>query len=323
LSGAAVPDVAGDWFAAMRRGDWEAAWRATDRIELPRRAAQRAPGFQRGAHHLRWDGTPPAGRSVLVRCEHGLGDTLQFMRFVPLLRAAHVHFLVQPQLVALLRDAPGLGEVRNYWTDDPLPPHDVDLEVMELAYALRMTLPRLPGPYPHLRGQLPRHPPVEVPDEGRLRVGLLWAASDWDTTRSVPLAALAPWFALPGVQFFSLQQGRPAQDPLLARLPIECLSPHTTAIEQAAAAMCALDLVITVDAMPAHLAGSLGRPTWVLLKHEADWRWMDTREDTPWYPTLRLFRQPRAGDWSGVVPQVAGALRAAAGVRRRRSTAAA
>jgi ADP-heptose:LPS heptosyltransferase len=87
--------------------------------------------------------------------------------------------------------------------------------------------------------------------------------------------------------------------------------------------MCALDLVITVDAMPAHLAGSLGRPTWVLLKHEADWRWMEAREDTPWYPTLRLFRQPRAGDWSGVVQQVAGALRAAAGVRRRRSTAAA
>ena len=164
MSEPALPDVSGDWFAAMRRGDWEVAWRATDRIELPRRAAQEASGFVRAPEHLRWDGTPPAGRVVLVRCEHGLGDTLQFMRFVPLLRASHVHFMVQPQLLGLLHDAPGLGDVRNYWTDDPPPPHDVDLEVMELPYALRMTLPRLPGPYPHLHGQLPRAPGLPAPD---------------------------------------------------------------------------------------------------------------------------------------------------------------
>jgi hypothetical protein len=304
-----LPDVSGDWFAAMRRGDWEAAWRATDRIEIPRRAAQRQAGFARAPEHLRWDGTPPAGRSVLVRCEHGLGDTLQFMRFVPLLQASHLHFMVQPHLLGLLRGAPGLGDVRNYWTDDPLPPHEVDMEVMELAYALRMTVPRLPPPYPHLRRQLPRAHGFALPDDGRLRVGLVWAASDWDGSRSVPLRALAPLFALQEVRFFSLQQGEPGKDPLLHRFGVECLSPRTGEIGMAAAAMCAMDLVIGIDGMPAHLAATLGRATWVMLKHEADWRWMDAREDTPWYPTMRLFRQPREGAWEAVVQRVADALR--------------
>jgi hypothetical protein len=304
-----LPDVSGDWLAAMRRGDWEAAWRATDRLELPRRQAQRERGFRRAPQHLRWDGTPPAGRSVLVRCEHGLGDTLMFMRFIPHLRACHMHFLVQPPLVDLLRGAPGLGEVRNYWTDDPLPEHDVDMEVMELPYALRMTLPQLPPPYPWLHGQLHRSHDLDIPDEGRLRVGLLWSVSDWGHARSVPLPALAPLFALDEVQFFSLQQGEAARDPLLHRLPVECLSPRTASMAMAAAAMSAMDLVITPDAMAAHLAGSLGRPTWVLLKHDADWRWMEARDDSPWYPTVRLFRQPRPGDWNGVGQQVAAHLR--------------
>lgn len=309
MSGTDRPDVADDWFAAMRRGDWEAAWRATDRIELPRRAAQGQPGFERRPEHLRWDGTPLAGRSVLVRCEHGLGDTLQFMRFVPHLHAREVQFMVQPHLVALLRGAPGLGDVRNYWTDDALPAHEVDIEVMELAYALRVDLAHLPSPYSHLNPPLPRRHDLHLPDEGRLRVGLLWAASDWDTGRSVPLPALAPLFAIEEVQLFSLQQGPAARDPLLQRLDIEILSDRTQEIPAAAAAMCALDLVISVDGMPAHLAGTLGRPTWVLLKHDADWRWMDEREDTPWYPTLRMFRQRRPGDWVSVAQRVASALR--------------
>jgi hypothetical protein len=313
-----LPDVSGDWLAAMRRGDFEAAWRATDRIELRRRTLQQLPGFQHRPEYLRWDGTPLAGRTVLVRCEHGLGDTLQFMRFVPHLQARQVHFLVQPHLVKLLRDAPGLGAVRNYWTDEPPPAHDVDIEVMELAYALRTTVSSLPPPYAHLHGQVPRSPAFDADDDGRLRVALLWAASDWDGTRSVPLPALAPLFALEEVRFFSLQQGEPANDPLLHRLDIERLSPHTCAIEDAAAAMRQMDLVISIDGMPAHLAATLGRPTWILLKHEADWRWMSGRDDSPWYPTVRLFRQPRAGDWSGVAQMVAAQLRRVAQAHRLR-----
>jgi hypothetical protein len=304
----------------MRAGDWEAAWRETDAMEADRRAG-RVP---RDEHHLFWDGTPPDGRTVLVRCEHGLGDTLQFMRFLPRLGARQLHFLVQPPLVALLRGAPGLGEVRNYWTEDPLPPHEVDLEVMELAYALRVTPATLPAPYPHLAAQLPAAHGLALPEDGLLRVGLFWTTSHWDPSRSVPLRLLEPLFALPQVRFYSLQQGPDADDPLQDAFDLVRLSPRTAGIEQAAAALCRLDLVISVDAMPVHLAGTLGRPTWVLLKHQADWRWMEGRADSPWYPSVRLFRQQREGDWEAVVQRVAEELARmcphlqAAGERSRR-----
>jgi hypothetical protein len=306
---ASPQDVAAAWLAAMRRGAWEQAWRQTDRIELPRRWAQAHKAFVRGPQHLRWDGTAFAGRSVLIRCEHGLGDTLQFIRFVPLISriAREVHLLVQPQLLALLQGAPGLGQVRNAWTDEPPPAHDVEIEIMELAYALRVRIDNVPPPYPHLREQIGPSP-VDLPKDERLRVGLLWSASDWDDTRSIPLTALEPLLAMQRAQFFSLQQGRAAADPLLGRFPVISLSNHTREVVAAAAVMLQLDVVITVDGMPAHLAATLGRPTWTLLKHEADWRWMDNRSDTPWYPSMRLFRQLRPGDWDSVINAAARAL---------------
>lgn len=310
MSGAA-PEIGDAWMAAMRRGDWGEAWRLTDSVELPRRAAQREPGFVRDPNHLCWDGTPFAGRSVLVRCEHGLGDTLQFIRFVPALTriAREVHVMIQPLLLELFAGAPELGMVHNGWTEWwPPPAHDLEIEIMELAYALRATVDTVPRPYPHLADRVRGKLPVALSDDGALRVGLVWAASDWDTTRSVPLAQLEPLLRVPGVRCFSLQQGRAAGDPLIARLPIEPLTRWTQDIAVAAAAMLELDLVVTVDNMVAHLAGTLGRPTWVLLKREADWRWMDDHSDSPWYPTVRLFRQARDGDWASVVAQAAAAL---------------
>jgi hypothetical protein len=246
------------------------------------------------------------------------------MRFVPLLGAREVHFMVQPQLLHLLRGAPGLGEVRNYWTEDPLPPHEVDTEVMELPYLLRTTLSSLPPPYPGLARQLAARPRLHLPDDGRLRVGLLWAASDWDRSRTIPLPTLAPLLDIEDVQFYSLQQGEASRDPLLPRYGIERLSHRTGEIAGAALAMQELDLVISIDGMPAHLAATLGRPTWLMLKHEADWRWMEGRQDSPWYPSMRLFRQKRPGDWAGVAAQVADALRtvcAATEARLERSAA--
>jgi hypothetical protein len=301
---AAVPDIGDAWMAAMRRGDWEQAWRLTDAAELPRRLAQREPGFVRDRHHLCWDGTPLDGRSVLVRCEHGLGDTLQFIRFVPALQriAREVHVMVQPLLLELFAGAPELGHMHDGWTQWwPPPAHDVEIEIMELAYALRATPATVPPPYPHLAERVRGRLPVALPDDRALRVGVVWAASDWDTTRSVTLAQLDPLLRVPGVRCFSLQQGAAAEDPLIEGLPLQPLSRWTQDIAAAAAAMLELDLVVTVDNMVAHLAGSLGRPTWVLLKHDADWRWMDARDDSPWYPTVRLFRQHREGDWNDVV----------------------
>lgn len=288
----------------MRRGDFEAAWRATDALEAPRRA-----GRPREAHHLVWDGTPVDGRVVRVRCLHGLGDTLQFMRFVPLLqrRARRLHFLVQPALLDLLQGLPGLGEVSTAWTDDP-PAAELEVEVMELAYLFRCEARDLPPPYAgfilRARGALPdlRDPAAQH------HVALLWAASSWDSTRSLRLEQLAPLFGRPGTRFYSLQQEAAARDPGIERHGIKALSPLTASPLHAAAAMLQMDLVIAVDGMPAHLSGTLGRPTWLLLKHEADWRWMEGRHDSPWYPSIRLFRQPRPGDWDGAIAQVADAL---------------
>jgi hypothetical protein len=286
-------DVAREWMRAMRSGDWEAAWRQSDRVPS----------------HLHWNGTPFDARRVLVRCLHGLGDTLQFMRFVPLVaaRASHVDFLVQPPLVELLRGAPGLGEVSNAWTEDP-PPCDVEIEVMELAYALRCRIDTLPPPYPHLADRVRDRHPARIARDARLRVAVMWSVSDWGTERSVPLRALAPLLRTPRATFYSLQQGQAALDRDVERLGLVALSPHTQAAADAAAAMLQMDLVITPDAMPAHLAATLGVPTWVMLRHDADWRWMDGRTDSPWYPAARLFRQRSPGDWAGVVDAIAAAL---------------
>jgi hypothetical protein len=305
-------DVGARWLAAMRAGDWEAAWQQTDRLELPRREQQQRPDFAPQPHHLRWDGRPFADGVVLVRCLHGLGDTLQCMRFVPQVaaQARTLHFLVQPMLLNLLSGAPGLGRVANAWTDDP-PQHEVEIEVMELAYALRVTAAAVPPPYPHLPSRLKARAfaPLQQPSAaGGLRVGLLWSASDWDTTRSIPLQALAPVLSVPGVRFFGLQQGQARHDPAVAASGLVPLWAETGAIEDAAAAMLALDLVIAVDGMPAHLSATLGCPTWLLLKDRPDWRWMDSGATSPWYPSMRLFRQGRAGDWSDVAAQVAAAL---------------
>lgn len=302
-------EAASAWLQAMQAGDWEAAWRQTDRLERPRRERQALPGFERQVQHLVWDGSPWAGRRVRVTCLHGLGDTLQFMRFIPLLErtARELHFLVQPVLLDLLHEGPGLGRVSTAWTDDP-PPAEVEIEVMELAYALRATPRTVPPPYPHLAAQLAGRRPLALPTR-RPRIGLFWSASDYDRGRSPPLEALAPVLSIPQIELCSFQQGPARDDPELQRWPIVRLCEQTGEIADAAQALLEMDLVVTVDAMLAHLAATLGRPTWILLKHDADWRWMRGRSDSPWYPTVRLFRQPVPGDWHTVACAVAQALR--------------
>jgi hypothetical protein len=306
-------DSYASWESAMRRGDFEAAWRETDRIEILRRTAQKCAGFVREANHLEWNGEPFEDRDVLVRCGHGLGDALQFVRYVPLIRrvAKSVTLLAPPVLLPLLRATPELGDVRDGWSFDP-PAHAVSVEVMELAYAFRSTVDTLPRDVPYLsvdglRTQARGLPPI--PRDGTLRVGLAWSASAWDDTRSIPLESLEPLAKIPRVSFYSLQQGSQAAAYSSAPFRIEPYSRHTQAIELAAAAMLDLDLIITIDSMVAHLAGALGRPVWVLLKSRADWRWFDDGEDSPWYPTMRLVRQRREGEWRGAAETVARMLR--------------
>ena len=268
----------------MRDGDFARAWAISDAVLAARDPATRDD--PRLPYHLRWvwDGRPWRGRRVLVRCYHGLGDTLQFARLLPLLRrdAASVTLEVQPELLPALRDTPGLDRAVAFDTGQPLPPAECDIELMELPHALRL----LPADIP---------PAAARPMPRRCQaVGLCWQAGPWDPGRSVPAAALVAACSAPGVRLFSLQRGADMPPGLVAH-------PHdaSMAVADTAALIRTLDLVVSVDTMVAHLAGSLGAPTLLLLQAAADWRWMRGGERTPWYPAMRLLRQHRAGNWSG------------------------
>src|SRR5579883_1572456 len=182
----------------MRRGDYEAAWRQTDRIELERRERQqRTPGFQREPHHLVWNGASFDEKVVLIQCWHGLGDTIQFLRYAPLVRqvAKRVIVMAQPMPLSLLDGLDGIDELRNSWTKDPNPPHDVEIEVMELPYAFRHTASGVPCRVPYLPVDkiLANSPHLPIPaNGGRRKIGLIWASSSWDFTRSIPLHTFAP-----------------------------------------------------------------------------------------------------------------------------------
>jgi hypothetical protein len=295
-------DPGAHWMALMRAGEWDAAWRLSD-------AALAARGGARDwtlPRHLQtvWDGTPLAGKRVLVRCYHGLGDTIQFIRLVAPLRtiARDVTVWAQPALIPLLATMPDAPRLLPLHDGTPDAQFDTDIEIMELAHALRITPATLPSATPYL------HPPPRprAASPGTLAVGLVWRAGDWDGRRSVPPALLRQLAAIPGVALHLLQRG-----PGLAEAPPGLgQDSGTDDVLEAASRIAALDLVVSIDSMPAHLAGALGVPVWLLLAHDADWRWMHGRVDSPWYPTMRLFRQARAGDWSAPLAQVAAALAA-------------
>ena len=298
---------ADEWIRQMRRGDWEAAWRISDRTQAQRRGAKPQTGASGTGlpRHLQWvwDGTPLAGKRVLVRCYHGLGDTIQFIRFAPVLRqsAAHVTVWAQPPLLPLLRLVEGIDALLPLHEGACRAAYDVDIEVMELPHALRTTLATLPRTVPYIR--LERNPAAYRCDP-RLHVGLVWQSGNWDERRSVAPELLRPLTRLGGIRWKILQRG-----PALASWPGQIGEiPLIGNVLEEAAELCALDLLVCVDTMSAHLAGALGVRTWTLLPARADWRWMEERQDTPWYPTMRLFRQRKPGDWDRVIAQVARAL---------------
>jgi tetratricopeptide (TPR) repeat protein len=261
-----------------------------------------------------WQGEPLEGKTLLVRREQGFGDTLQFLRLVPELvrRGARVLLDVSPEIADLARTISPAVElvVRG----SRLPTVDYYTNLLSLPFRLRTTLADLPGTVPYLRVDAERLAAwterfADVP--GR-RIGLVWAGSPKhknDLNRSCPLSRLSPLLELPGLSWFSLQKGAAAAQ--LADLPpgrITDLGPELHTFSDTAAAIQALDLVIAVDTSVVHLAGALGRPAWVLLPHAPDWRWLLKREDSPWYPSLRLFRAASKANWASVVGRVMQAL---------------
>ena len=317
MSGMVPGDFA--WMSHMLRGDFESAWQIADRD----RAARRRAGItgREWPRHMRpvWDGRTLAGTHVLVRCYHGLGDTIQFVRYLPLLAetAASVQLEAQPALLSLLAGLPGIQRLHALAADQDRPIAafgcDAEIEVTELPHGFRTRLDTVPADIPYLRPGPRRVAEARQrrarPGEGAA-VGLVWAAGVWKPERSLALARLAPLSRIPGVKLVNLQRGpeyecwrASASKPAMAEIF------DSDSISAVAATIAALDLVVTVDTMVAHLAGALGVPVWVMLHHAADWRWLLDRRDSPWYPTMRLFRQPRPGDWDPVIAEIAAALR--------------
>jgi hypothetical protein len=302
------------WMAAMRRGDFARAWQISD-ADLRARLARGVP-FQTGPRHLQsiWNGEPLAGKRVLVRCYHGLGDTIQFIRFAaPLQRLAKEVIVWAPRpLVRLIGTAAGVDRVLPLHDGVPGVDFDCDIEIMELAHALRVDARSITCPVPYLFPKISKARPTNSANE--LLVGLVWRAGDWDERRSLPGDLLSPLSYVSGVRLLSLQW--PATGEATC---IPAPNASSQDICEMAATLSGLDLLISVDTYAAHLAGALGVPVWLLLHVHCDWRWMDHRNDSVWYPTMRLFRQRRAGAWQPVMEEIAAALQTFAAVRPRRT----
>jgi tetratricopeptide (TPR) repeat protein len=259
------------------------------------------------------DGPQIEGRRILIHAEQGLGDALQFMRYVPLVRDAGgtVVLDIPPRLWRLAQQLEGVDALVP--TGNPLPPFDLQCPLMSLPQAFGTTLETIPARVPYLAA-----PPAALEKAARLhwpadelKVGLAWtgnASHPKNWSRSIPLTLLEPVLRMTGVQFFSLQMGPATAEIKNVQATITDLMPMTEDMADTAAQMAHLDLILTIDTSIAHLAGALGRPCWLLLSSLPDWRWLLNREDSPWYPTMRLFRQAKQGEWGPVVEAVRAAL---------------
>jgi tetratricopeptide (TPR) repeat protein len=267
-----------------------------------------------------WDGSPLDGRRILLYAEQGLGDSIQFLRYLPMVAARGGMIVLAIQL-ELRRLVQSIGDVEELVTQDPIPAFDVCCALSSLPLVFGTTVDTIPRTVPYLFAdpELTRQWKARLASDPRLnaglKVGLVWGGDPChvnDRNRSVPLAALASLGDVQNITFISLQKGpraAEAKNPP-ASLRLLDFSEELQDLADTAGLIAALDLVISIDTSVAHLAGALGVPVFVLLQAHPDWRWMLDRIDSPWYPTARLFRQVRGGDWTIPVQQLSDALRA-------------
>ncbi|WP_175426530.1 tetratricopeptide repeat protein [Azospirillum brasilense] len=296
----------------LLRGELEAGFRE---YEWRTRLADRQV-TPRGLPTPVWAGGNPDGLTILLHDEQGLGDGIQFVRYAPLLRRRGARVIVEcdDRLVRLFATLPGVDGVVG--RSDATPPHDAHAALLSLPHCLDTTLATVPAevPYLHAEPALTTAWAMRLGPRTGLRVGLVWAGNPEfkdDRRRSPGLAALRPLLDVPGVAVFGLQMGAGRQDlDRCGPLPSSFtdLGAEIADFADTAAIMENLDLVISSCTAPAHLAGALGRPVWTLLPDIADWRWLERGDTSPWYPTMRLFRQTRSGDWTSVVAGVREAL---------------
>jgi tetratricopeptide (TPR) repeat protein len=292
-------------FAHMLSGNYARGW---EDYEWRRRHDQYAAGLP-PLPGPEWAGEDLAGKTILVHAEQGLGDTIQFARYLPLLaeRGATVILACARALMKLMLRLPGVSAVVGR---SALPAYDVWVNQMSLPRLFATRVDSIPAAAGYLTADPALAASWRQAAAHRPRVGIVWAgnpAHSNDSRRSMPAALLAPILAVDGIDWVSLQVG-PTSHQIGTRYGIPDVSARLTDFDQTAALIATLDLVIAVDTATAHLAGAMGKPVWLLLPYAPDWRWLPGREDSPWYASARLFRQPAPGDWLAVIQDVALAL---------------
>ena len=256
-----------------------------------------------------WDGGDLAGKRILLHCEQGNGDVIQFSRYATLVanRGGKVILACPETLRSLMETVPGVMQVVTTRRD--LPHFDTHAPLMSLPAIFGTTLEGIPATVPYIHPRSLASPGVKwVGDAPEKKVGVVWAGASAhanDANRSMPFEFLKPLLSLPGIRWYSLQVGKAAEVLVDGAGEVVDLGSRFEHFEDTAGATSELDLVISVDTAVAHLAGAMGKPVWLLLPFEAEWRWMTLREDSPWYPTMRLFRQSAPGDWKELIKRVA------------------
>lgn len=299
--------------ALLMNGEYREGWKAYE----ARWETTEFPALHRRLREPLWDGSDFTGKTLLLHYEQGFGDTLQFLRYVPQVaeRGGEVVLEVQRPLLRLCSRFTRWARVIA--GGEPRPRYDIQCPLLSLPLAFGTTLETIPHEIPYLHaeaGLVEKWKERLGGERNAFKVGLVWAGNPRQKSepkRGIGLEPCLPLFGVPGVRWFSLQVGRRAAD--IVYLPpgtITDLSSELTDFAETAAVIANLDLVITTDTAVAHLSGALGHPTWVMLRHSPDWRWLLRAETTPWYPGMRLFRQPKADDWPAVVAEVRAALEA-------------
>jgi hypothetical protein len=316
--------IANEAQACLLAGDYKTGWRLFEaRYFAYQRPVAAPPSCFK---EPQWFGEPLEGKTIFLHPEQGLGDTLQFCRYVPLVAARGGRVILEvptDNLATLLRTLEGVAQLIT--RQDPMPARfDYHASLLSLPLAFNTTLATVPS-RPYLKAD-----PVKVrawreklgPSD-QLRVGLVWAGGHrpgqpetipFNERRNIPLAQLAP-LKQPGVQFYSLQKGEPAEMELASLQSAGWNGPGITNyvdelrdFSDTAALVANLDLVISVDTATAHLTGALGKPFWLLNRFDTCWRWLLNRSDSPWYPSATIYRQEKPGDWGPVVQRVAANL---------------
>jgi hypothetical protein len=286
-------------------GEFEEGWKEFEwRLRVPQmRLARDFP-------QPRWTGREARGKTILLFAEGGFGDALHFIRYAPLVaaRGATVLLECQAELLPLLSRVRGISAV--FARGERLPAFDWQTPLQSLPLAFGTTLKTIPAEVPYLSA-----PPQRIAQWAKrlagdpsFKVGLAWAGSAEHDARSCSLATFAPLAAIPDVTFYGLQKGPQANQPVPPGLRLIQMGDELGDFADTAALVSNLDLVISVDTSVVHLAGGMGRPVWTLIPCDSDFRWLRNRTDSPWYPTMRLFRQPAGGPWGPAVESIAAAL---------------